>query len=335
MIGVPAAVGQRIQPGLKTLLRWLLVERAALLGIVLLALVVIDGTLVADFLSFENLAGSTAFAVEVGILALAQLLVIVTGRGAIDLSVGSQVSLASVFFGEMISRFGLPLAPAVGLTILFGLLLGSVNGFFIALARLPALIVTLATLFAYSSLALVVTGTVPISNLPPPLYEVANYWHGIPVQTLTVYVPIVILIWLLLRYTVFGRYLYALGTNAVATRFAGGPVVAARFAVFAIAGILAAIVALVTSARFASARPDAGAGLELQSITIAMLGGVAITGGVGSVPPVVIATILITLLNNGLNLAGIDRIWQQAALGGILIGSALLNTFVARRRGLL
>ena len=191
----------------------------------------------------------------------------------------------------------------------------------------------LATLFAYSSLALVITNTVPISDVPPKLFDLALYWHGIPRQTLLVYVPVIAIVWLLMRFTVFGRHLYGLGTNAVAERFAAGPVVLARFSAFAISGMLAGIVALVTSARFASARPDAGLNLELQSITIAVLGGVAITGGVGTVPPVVLATLLITLVNNGINLAGIDPIWQQAALGGILIGSALLNSFAGRRYG--
>jgi ribose/xylose/arabinose/galactoside ABC-type transport system permease subunit len=333
MIDVPVARRPRFVLTLPALLRFLLVERWVLLLILLAGLIAFDGAYVADFLTYGNLAGATAYAVEVGILALAQLLVIVTGRGAIDLSVGSAVSLASVFFGELVTKFGLSLGPAVILTILFGFFLGSVNGFFVAVVGLPALIVTLATLFAYSSLALVITNTVPISSIPSRLFDLALYWHQVPRQTLLVYIPVIVLVWLLLRFTVFGRHLYGIGTNAVAARFAAGPVVLSRFAAFAISGMLAGIVALVTSARFASARPDAGVGLELQSITIAVLGGVAITGGVGTVAPVVIATLLITLVNNGMNLAGTDPIWQQAALGGILIGSALLNSFASRRYG--
>ncbi len=333
MIDVPAVRRPRADLSVSAVLRFLLIERWVLLVILLGGLIAFDGARVQDFLTYDNLAGSTAFAVEVGILALAQLLVIVTGRGAIDLSVGSAVSLASVFFGECVTKFGLSLWPAVLLTVLFGLGLGAVNGFFVAVVGLPALIVTLATLFAYSSLALVITNTVPISDVPPKLFDLALYWHGIPRQTLLVYVPVIAIVWLLMRFTVFGRHLYGLGTNAVAERFAAGPVVLARFSAFAISGMLAGIVALVTSARFASARPDAGLNLELQSITIAVLGGVAITGGVGTVPPVVLATLLITLVNNGINLAGIDPIWQQAALGGILIGSALLNSFAGRRYG--
>jgi rhamnose transport system permease protein len=321
----------RVEVSWSAILRVLLVERTTLLVILLAGLIAFNASTVEDFFTYDNLAGSTEFAVEVGILALAQLLVIVTGRGAIDLSVGSAVSLSSVIFGELVAKYNVPLLPAVVLTLLFGLFLGSVNGFFVAVAGLPALIVTLATLFAFRSIALVITNTVPISDLPPRLYDLALYWHGIPRQTLLVYLPVILLVYVLLRFTVYGRHLYGLGTNPLAARFAASPVVLARFGAFALSGFLCAVVAIVTSARFASARPDAGVGLELQSITIAVLGGVAITGGVGAVPPVVIATMLITLINNGMNLASIDPIWQQFALGAILIGSALLNSFALRR----
>ncbi|RDI75815.1 Ribose/xylose/arabinose/galactoside ABC-type transport system permease component [Gaiella occulta] len=333
MIQARAGRRPRVDLSPSALLRFLLVERTALLLILLGGLVAFNASFVVEFFTYNNLVGSTAFAVEVGILALAQLIVIVTGRGAIDLSVGSAVSLASVFFGELVASHRVGLWPAVLLTVLFGTFLGAINGFFVAVAGLPALIVTLATLFAYGSLAVVITNTVPISDLPPRLYDLALYWQGIPRQTLLVYLPAIVTVWFMLRFTVFGRHLYGLGTNALAARFAAGPVVLGRFSAFAISGMLAAIVAIVTSARFASARPDAGFGLELQSITIAVLGGVAITGGAGAVPPVVIATVLITLVNNGMNLASIDPIWQQAALGGILVGSALLNSFAQRRYG--
>lgn len=103
-----------------------------------------------------------------------------------------------------------------------------------------------------------------------------------------------------------------------------------RFAAFAVSGLLAGVAAIVTTARFASARPDAGYGYEFPAITMAVLGGVSITGGVGGV---VMATLLITIVNNGMNIAGIDPIWQQLALGLILIGSAILNSFAQRRYG--
>ena len=156
---------------------------------------------------------------------------------------------------------------------------------------------------------------------------------GIPLQVLVVYLPVIVLVGLLLRRTVVGRHLFGVGTNPVAARFAVTPVAWTRFWAFANSGLLASLAAVVATARFASARPDAGVGLELQSITVAMLGGVAITGGSGTVSGVVLATLLITVINNALNLANVQSTWQLGALGLILIGSAVLNQAVQHRFG--
>jgi ribose transport system permease protein/erythritol transport system permease protein len=323
---------RRREVDLRALARQALGDRAALLALMIVVVITLNTNLVVDFFTLDNIAGSTEYAVEVGILALAQLIVIVTGRGAIDLSVGAMVSLASVMLGGLAVNAGLPLVPAVVLTVLGGALLGAVNGFFVAYVRFPALIVTLATLNAYSAIALATTDTVPISDLPEPLYDLAGRTGVFPTQTLFVFLPVALLVWLVLSRTAAGRYVYGVGTNARAARFAGAPVAWTRFWAFVASGALAGVVAVITSARFASARPDAGAGLELQAITIAVLGGVAVTGGVGTVPGVVLAALLVALINNGFNLGGVDTIYQQGTLGLILIGSALLNEWLKRRQ---
>lgn len=167
-----------------------------------------------------------------------------------------------------------------------------------------------------------------ISNLPPNLYTLTTNVGGIPLQVLVVYLPVMVLVAFLLRRTVVGRHLYGVGTNPVAARFAVTPVGWTRFWAFAGSGLLAGLAAIVATARFASARPDAGVGLELQSITVAMLG-----GGSGTVFGVGLATLLITVINNALNLANVQSTRQLGALGIILIGSALLNQAVQLRFG--
>lgn len=321
------------RPDLRKTAWRLLSERSALLALLILVVLTVNTNIVVDFFTFDNIAGSTVYAVEVGILALAQLIVIVTGRGAIDLSVGAMVSLSSVVLGKLAVDAGIPLVPAVVLTIFGGALLGAVNGVFVAWVRFPALIVTLATLYAYSALALATTDTVPISNLPAPLFDLAGTTGSFPTQTLFVLLPVAVLVWVVLNRTAAGRYVYAVGTNSQAARFAAAPVAWTRFWAFVASGALSGVVAVVTSARFASARPDAGVGLELQAITIAVLGGVAVTGGVGTVSGVVLAALLVALINNGFNLAEVDAIYQQGTLGLILIGSALLNEWLKRRPG--
>ncbi|MBX6764910.1 MAG: ABC transporter permease [Rubrobacteraceae bacterium] len=301
-----------------------------MLVLIVLAIVV-NSIIVPEFFSYYNLIGSTTYAVEIGLLSLGQMLVIISGGGAIDLSVGSMVSFASIIFGLAVTDGHLNVWLAAVVTVLFGLLMGSVNGFLVAKMGFSALIVTLATLYAYSAIPLVLTNTKPISNLPQSLLFLTSSVKGIPMQTLIVYIPVILILAFLLMRTVIGRHLYGVGTNATAAKFALTPVQWTRFWAFAASGLLAGMAAVVTTSRFASARPDAGVGLELQSITVAVLGGVAITGGVGGVVGVVLATLLIALVDNGLILANVQSTYQVGALGFILIGSALLNEFAGRR----
>ena len=153
----------------------------------------------------------------------------------------------------------------------------------------------------------------------------------------TFLLPVVVVVWLLVNRTVYGRKLYAVGTNDVAARFANIPVRRSRLLAYLVSGLLSGIVAVVTVAQFASARPDAGSvgnGMALPAITIAVLGGVAITGGVGRVAGVILAALLVVWLNAGILLAfeGSDGSqFQLFALGGLLILSALLNAYSTRR----
>ena len=317
--------------------RWVTVARRVLSNreLLLVALLVLlfgfASWLIPNFLDYYTLTGSTAFAVEIGLLALAELVVIVTGRGAIDLSVGSMTSLASMILGIAVAQWGLPLVLAIPVTLAFGMLLGMVNGFFVTVLRYPAIIVTLATLYAYQAIPLVLNDTRPISELPPGLYNLSTYVRSIPLQVLVVYLPVVLIMGFLMRRTIVGRRLYGIGTNDVAARFAGISVRKTRFWAFAVSGMLAGLTAVVTTSRFASARPDAGQGMELQAITIAILGGVAIAGGAGTVLGVFLATLLITYVNTALNLQGVPTIWQEGVLGLILIMAALLNSVTRER----
>jgi len=149
----------------------------------------------------------------------------------------------------------------------------------------------------------------------------------------------VVLIWLILARTTYGRRLFAIGTNDIAAEWAGLNVRSTRFAAYVIAGVIAGLASVYLTGQFASARPDAGTsgnGLALPAITVAVLGGVAITGGIGRVAGVVLATLLITWLDAGILLAftGNDGTqFQLLALGTVLIFAALLNGLTQRRYG--
>ncbi|WP_203756833.1 ABC transporter permease, partial [Actinoplanes cyaneus] len=272
-------------------------------------------------------------AVPLAMLGLAELLVILSGRGGIDLSVGAIVSLTGMIFGFAYGHWDWPLWAAITLTAASGALLGAINGFLVSYAGFPALIATLATFYAYKSIAIVINNqqpisTTPIQNLysitrPVELPLIGHHLPDIPLGIFTFLLPTAITVWLLLTRTTYGRRLYAIGTNDTAGRWAGLPVRDTRLKAYLYAGLISGLVAVVTVGQFASARPDAGVsgnGMALPAITIAVLGGVAITGGIGRVAGIVLATLLIVWLNAGILLAFIGNEgsqYQLLALGAV------------------
>ena len=355
----PAAAPQREDApqgeGLASrVLRALLTQRIVLLAVLIVVVVVVfmindaGGYLTAPY-DFDYMSSSLINAVPLAMLGLAELLVILSGRGGIDLSVGAIVSLAGMVFGFAYGEWGWPLIPAILLTAAFGAVCGALNGFLVAYVGFPALIATLATFYAFKSLAIVINNQSPISTPPiQALFSITRsvelpvfgaYIPNVPLGLFTFLLPTAVVVWLLLARTTYGRRLYAVGTNDVAGRWAGLPVRGTRFKAYVYAGLISGLVAVVTVAQFASARPDAGVsgnGMALPAITIAVLGGVAITGGIGRVAGVVLATLLIVWLNAGILLAFVGNEgsqYQLLALGVVLIFAALLNGLTTRRYG--
>lgn len=336
--------------GVRALLTQRIVLLAALLVVVLVWMTGLDlGGYLTGSYDADYLAGALVDAVPLCLLALGELVVIVSGRGGIDLSIGAIVSLTGMVFGFAYGRWGWDLWAAVILAVLVGAALGAVNGLMVAYLRFPALIATLASYYAYKSLALVLTNSSPISDRrigelytitrPVEIPVIGSVLPDVPLGVFTFLVPTVVVVWLLVTRTTYGRRLFAIGTNDVAAEWSGLDVRRTRFLAYLAAGVVAGLVAVYVSAQFASARPDAGTtgnGLALPAITVAVLGGVAITGGIGRVAGVVLATVLITWLNAGILLAftGNDGTqFQLLALGTVLIFAALLNGITTRRYG--
>lgn len=345
--GNGTAAGERRDGILVRALRALLADRVMLLCALLVVMLVwmellsAGGYLTAPY-DASYLASTLDQFVPLGLLGLAQFAVLVSGRGGIDLSVGSMVGLAGMVFGFLVGKWGWSLWPALLVTIACGAALGAVNGLLVAYLRFPALIATLATYYAYGSLALLSNADAPIST--PPVQQLTSLTQqitivgdvGIPLQVFAFLLPCAVLMWILVNRGTYGRKLYAVGTNEIAARFANIDVAAVRFRAYLISGLLSGVVAVVTVAQFASARPDAGSagnGMALPSITIAALGGVAIAGGIGRVGGVLIAALLVVWLDAGILLAfegNAGSQYQLAALGILLIASTLLNQFTVR-----
>lgn len=332
--------------------RFLMTNRIALLAVLLVVVVAVfmalsaAGKLSGTF-GTDYMASALINMVPMCLLGLAELLVIVSGRGGIDLSLGSIVSLVGMLFGFAYGMWGWPLWLAIALALVAGGVCGSINGYLVAYLGFPPLIATLATYYAFWSLALVSNQQIPIST--PPIQEmyglsaavelpvIGQHLPLIPLGVFIFLIPGIVVVWLMTERFAYGRRLYAIGTNDIAAEWAGIDVKRVRMLSYVSAGIIAGLVAVVTVSQFASARPDAGTsgnGMALPAITIAVLGGVAITGGIGRVLGVVLASLLVVWLNAGLLLTFPGNFGSQVqllALGLILIGAALLNGITTRR----
>jgi ribose/xylose/arabinose/galactoside ABC-type transport system permease subunit len=290
-----------------------------------------------NFNTFQNIESIMIFSVEIGLLALGETLVITSGFGGIDLSVGSMVGLSAIIIGELIGKLGVNMWLAIIIGLLAGIGAGLFNGLMIVYAKIPPLLTTLATMYLYSSLALLVSmdqygNAMPISNFPSA-YSIFGQSTilGIPLQFILFFVPITIILYLLVQKTIFGKHLLATGTDEIVAKLSGINVKNIRLWVYTISGLLAAIAALIETSRIASARPDLGSNMNLEAITISVLGGTYIFGGIADIIAVFIASVLVIVLDNGLFLIGVNTIWQTGALGFLLVGALILDLIIRKR----
>ena len=285
-------------------------------------------------LSGANLSSMAVFGVEIGMIALGQTFVICGGDTGIDLSVGATMALSQVILGRLLHG-GLPWPLAVGGALASGLALGGVNAAAVSRFRIPPIIATLATLFAYDGLALVVTGGVNIdlTKSPPAFLAIGQgTLAGLPFQLLALYLPLLAVFAFVQHGTRYGRALYLTGTNDRAATLAGVRIARVRGWAYVAAGLVAAIAGVVSAARLGTARPDAGAQANLISIAIVVLGGTGIFGGTGSVIGTAMATVVIAIVDYGLSYNDFNPIYQAGVIGTILIGVILIETpFVAWR----
>ena len=336
---VLAAIGRR-----------LLTDRVLLLAVLIAALIltatVLDASaaLVAPF-TLSYLSVSLISFVPLALLALAQTIVILSGKSGIDLSVGGVVSLGGMIFGYLVVGLELSVPLASVITLVATTLMGAANGYLVGYLGFPPLIATLATGYAFGSIAMVSHDGAPFSG--PALTELNSITHGlgdgvlaIPLHVLTVLVPVAVLAWFALNRTRWGRSLFAIGTNDNAARYSAIDTRLTRTSAYAASGLLAGLTAIVNVAQFASARPDAGIagnGMALPAITIAVLGGVAIAGGTGRIGGTVLAALFVVWLNAVILISfqgSMGPRIQLLALGLVLVGAVLLNTFASRRYGL-
>ncbi|KTR05505.1 ribose ABC transporter permease [Aureimonas ureilytica] len=270
-----------------------------------------------NFFTVSNLLNVLRQVAVVAVLAVGMTFVILTG--GIDLSVGAVMALVGTISAGLIVHSGLPAEVALPIGLVLGLAIGLLNGFLVAWGRMPAIIVTLATMGMARGLGLIYSGGYPISGLPSWIS-----WFGIGrIGILPVPVVIMLVIYalafVLLQRTAFGRHVYALGGNETAAQLSGVKTRRVKLAVYAISGLTSAFAAVILTGRLMSGQPNAGVGFELDAIAAVVLGGTAISGGRGLILGTLIGAVLLGILNNGLNLMGINPYLQDVIKGGIIL----------------
>ncbi len=292
-------------------------RREAVLLILLVAEMAVMQSLSPLFLTPENLIEVVRQSAEIGLIALAMTLVIITA--GIDLSVGSIVGLSVIAMGMLWEDAGLPLEMAIVLALLTGSLCGVFNGTLVTAVRIPPLIVTLATMAGFRGMALGMSQARSIRNFPEGfLWLGQGYVTGIPVQVWILAVAAV-LVHLALTRTAWGRAVFSIGANEAAARLSGVAVHRVKMQVYALSGLMSAMAAVIYAAHVSVAKPDAGLGFELTAITAVVLGGTAVSGGEGGVLGTLVALLMVGFLRSGLTLARVPSEAQDMMVGLLLI----------------
>ncbi|WP_245867836.1 ABC transporter permease [Pontimonas salivibrio] len=314
-----------------------------ILLLVLAALVLVIGTLNPVFFSVSTLFSILRGVLVPLILALAVLIIMISG--GIDVSFVA-IAIFAGYTSVVIAQSGggdPGLIVIILIALFFGLLLGAFNGFVISLFRLPTLIVSLGTQSLFKGILLAYVGSKYIANLPPSMDSVATTnilsipqdqgVANLHVLVIPVAIILILVAWVLKK-TMFGRAVYAIGGDMEAARRAGFPVVRTQFYIYMLAGALAAIGGFLHVTLGRAANPQDLVGNELDVLAAVVLGGASVFGGRGSVFGTVLGVLLIQVINNSLILAGVPTSWQRTAVGVLLLVGVGIQALSARRQSM-
>ena len=279
-----------------------------------------------SFATSKNLYNITRNVTFVAIIALGMTLVIITG--GIDLSVGSVLCLCSMILG-VVMHAGYSIEAGITAAIATALVIGACHGLLIAYIGMPPFVVTLATLSIARSLAMVASGNTVVFQFGPDhdrlLALGGGAWFFGIANPVVYMVVLALLTGFILRWTRFGRYIYAIGGNEQAAILTGVPVRQIKVAVYMISSLSAGIAGIIQTGWLGAITTNIGTGLELQVIAAAVIGGAALAGGVGTALGAIVGAALIEVIRNSLGLLGINAFWQGCFIGGAILFAVLFD----------
>lgn len=300
-------------------------------GVVLLVLIV--GLFNTGFIDPSNLARVLNSSVILALLAIGSAIVILTKN--IDVSVGSTLALSGIV-GATMMRDGFPVWIAVLAVLVVGTILGVINGIGVTYGHVPSIVMTLGTLAAYRGISFLITGGYSIENLPLAYRRIGRIeFLGLPILVWALIVLVIGLAFLMSR-TRFGRSFYATGDNAEGAYLVGISTNRVVIIAYAFSGLLAGMAALVFLAQVGSIGNQAGQGIEMRAIAAAVIGGVSLTGGVGTVIGAVLGALFISAATSSLSFLGIPGSWSDTVIGSMLLlalfADSRVRALVSKRR---
>ena len=324
----PASISNRppLVAGLRNSLQQLLAFAS------LIVIVVVFSILSPHFFTTNNIISVLTAATVTGILALGTTFVIITG--GIDLSIGTGMILCGVMAGVFLTYWGWPLWAGVLGAIAFGALLGFINGFNVAVLKIPPFIATLGMMLIAAGLALVISGTKPIYFKETPEFQSIMNLSIIPgtrfPMGVALFIVMIVVAAIVLSKTIVGRYTFSIGSNEAATALSGVNVTKWKIIIYAMSGLFVGLAGVLSASRLSSAQPTGGMGLELEAIAAVVIGGTSLQGGKGSIIGTVIGALIMAVLTNGLRIISVPQEWQSVAVGLVILIAVYLD--MLRRR---
>ena len=297
-------------------------------GLAYVVLLIVVAVVAPSFFTGSNVRDLALNNAPVLLVSIAMTLVILIGQ--IDISVGSQFAVATVAAG-LLAKSGIPIALLLPGVILIGVLMGTINGVLVGSVRLPSIIVTLAMLVAWRDALRWSTEGAWVENLPPQFQWLGLTQASYPLVTFAGVAALTALLAWTLRHVSAGRAIYATGSNPDAARLGGLDVALVKAAVFALAGMLTGLAAILNSVRFNQIPSNAGIGLEMKVIAAVVVGGAAITGGRGSVLGTVLGVVLLGAIGPALTFLGVSAYWERAIQGAIILTAVGVDSYRASR----
>ncbi len=302
-------------------------RREASVAAAIVALGLVLALAAPGFFARDNLSDLFLANLPVLVVALGMTLIILTGQ--IDISVGSAFAIAGVVAG-LLAKAGLPMPLVAVSACLVGAVLGGLNGALVAYVRIPSIVVTLATMVALRDGLRWATDGAWIQDLPADFQWLGLTQAVYPFVALGTATALTVTLAWSLRHVAAGRAIYATGSNREAARLAGLHTAAVTLAVFALAGGLTGLAALLNSVRFNQIPSNAGLGLELKVIAAVVVGGTAISGGRGSVAGTVLGVILLGAIGPALTFLGVSAYWERAIQGAIILAAVAFDALRER-----